>query len=68
MLGMDTLNRYLKANNLSQSVFADRVGVNQATISKLVRGTISPSISLALAIQRETGGAVPVDVWDEKAA
>lgn len=68
MLVMETLNRYLKSNNLSQSAFADRVGVNQATISKLVRGTIMPSIGLALAIQRETAGAVPVDVWDERAA
>lgn len=49
---------WLKANKISQRVFAHRLGVTEATVSRIIRGTRRPSISLALAISRATGIAV----------
>ena len=59
---MKTLAQYLKDENLTQAAFAARVGVKQATVSKLCAGK-KPSLELACRIDRETKGAVPPAVW-----
>lgn len=43
--------------------FGAKVGANNGTISRLVRGERGPSLHLALAIERETG--IPVSSWAE---
>lgn len=63
MPAMDALALYLLQNGLTQKKFAETLNVDQATISKLVRGRLMPSLELAVAIQRETGGAVPAASW-----
>jgi transcriptional regulator with XRE-family HTH domain len=62
---MDQLIAYLKANSVSQVTFAARIGVSQSALSKMCGGSITPRLQTALAISRETNGAVPVDVWDK---
>lgn len=57
------LDHFLRQHRLRQSVFADRVGATQATISKLIRGDTRPSLELAVRIERETKGAVPANSW-----
>lgn len=68
---MMTLHAYLAENAIRQEDFAARVGVKQATISRLVRRDVLPGLVLAVRIERETDGAVPVEIWvggDEVAA
>ncbi|WP_090739594.1 helix-turn-helix domain-containing protein [Paracoccus tibetensis] len=60
---MMTLGEYLRASGTRQEDFASRVGVTQATISRLVRGVASPSIDMAAAIKAATGGAVDFEAW-----
>ena len=66
--GMNKLQTYLKDNTLSQSRFAEMIGVNQATISKLCAGAISPNLETAQKIATATNGAVPLDSWPKLAA
>ena len=68
MSPMNTLSDYLQETGIRQSDFADQVGVGQAMISRLARGLAGPSLPLALAIARATGGAVPVECWDHPPA
>lgn len=65
---MSTLLTYLADAGIRQDDFAASVGVTQATISKLVRGVARPSLDLAFAIARVTGGRVPVQSWDSSGA
>jgi transcriptional regulator with XRE-family HTH domain len=65
---MSNLSSFLKKSGVTQSAFAQRVGVVQATISRLARGTVMPSIEVAVKIERETGGEVPANSWAERAA
>jgi plasmid maintenance system antidote protein VapI len=66
---MMTLPEYLAEQKLTQSVFAVRVGLTQATISKLCRRDRPPiSLETAIVIERETGGRVPLAVWPQFAA
>lgn len=48
---------HLRATGETQTAFAERVGVHQATISKICAGA-GVSLRLALRIERATGGAV----------
>ena len=60
---MKTLSDYLESTGLRQSDFGEMVGIGQAMVSRLKNGTALPSLSLALAIERATSGAVPVRSW-----
>jgi plasmid maintenance system antidote protein VapI len=57
---MTALRSYLETNCITQAAFAEKAGLNQATVSKLCAGTINASLPTALRIERLTGGAVPV--------
>lgn len=66
---MMTLAQYLHSENLTQAEFARRLGVNQATVSKLASGERrSTSIETARRIAAVTGGAVPITAWPNLAA
>jgi transcriptional regulator with XRE-family HTH domain len=60
---MQTLPDYLSKHGLTQRAFAVRVGVDQSIVSRLCAGRMTPSLDLALRIERETGGAVAPGVW-----
>lgn len=60
---MSHLNAYLARSGIKQATFAQRVGVTQATISKLVARTMQPSLELAMKIEDATGGAVSARSW-----
>lgn len=60
-----TLSAYLKTNRIRQEDFAERIGVSQATVSRLVNGKQTCDIPLAVKIDRATAGAVPLTSWAE---
>lgn len=51
---MKALDSYLKTTKTSQTEFARRVGVSQATISDIIRGIHSPSVKLLKRLSKET--------------
>ena len=47
----------------TQAIWAKRLGVGQAYLSLLLNNKKTPSLDLAVRIQRATEGAVPADSW-----
>lgn len=64
---MTKLASYLDRADIRQADFAARVGASQGAISRLSQGKYAPSMKLAVAIERETNGEVPVSSWAEVA-
>lgn len=60
---MEQLSQYLRTNQIRQQTFAELVGVTQGVVSRLVGGSVKPSLELAVRIDRATAGAVPVHAW-----
>lgn len=63
---MNHLAKHLKSINQTQRDFAAKLGVRDATVSAWVNGK-RPSFDLAIAIERETNGNVPVTCWGDAA-
>jgi DNA-binding XRE family transcriptional regulator len=61
--GMTKLAAHLSAVGMSQRAFAAAIGVDPSIISRLSRKEMTPSLTLAVAIERATQGAVPADCW-----
>lgn len=57
------LAAWLAKHEMSLSVFAANVDASVQHISNLCHGHSSPSRELAVAIENQTNGAVPVDAW-----
>lgn len=60
---MTYFRKYLHDSGSRQSDFAEKLGVTQATISKLSSGDAKPSLELALSIEQATNGKVPMTSW-----
>ena len=62
---MTKLAAYMDASEprVTQAEFGKRVGADQSTVSQWCRGDRRPGLGHALAIERETGGAVPAAYW-----
>lgn len=57
------LKTYLAEAGETQTALAEKAGTTVATISRLAAGKLKPSLDLAHAIERETGGKVPTEIW-----
>lgn len=57
------LDRWLCGQTMTAAAFARRIGVLPPTLSRIRSGKHRPTLEQAVAIQRETGGAVPVEIW-----
>lgn len=60
---MWSLPEYLKTNKITQTAFAERMGVCQSLVSYWVNRKVRPSLELIMKINRETGGKVPPEAW-----
>ncbi len=58
-----TLSEYLKTNGIRQTRFAEKMGMSNSYLSQIVSGDRKPSLTLALRIQAETGGAVDLSTF-----
>jgi hypothetical protein len=58
-----TLKEWLESTGTTQTLLADKTGIPQALLSKYVVGRQRPHIDNAVAIEKETGGKVPVESW-----
>jgi plasmid maintenance system antidote protein VapI len=57
---MSDLENYLTDNHLTTKAFADVLGVHQSTVWRLAKRKLTPTLPLALLIEKETGGRVSV--------
>jgi transcriptional regulator with XRE-family HTH domain len=60
---MSTFSSYIAQTGMSQRAFAKLIGVDPSIVSRLRNGEMTPSLDLAAVIERETGGAVPMQSW-----
>jgi ribosome-binding protein aMBF1 (putative translation factor) len=62
------LDSYMKREGISDAVMAERIGRDRSIVNKLRNGNMSPTLEVAAAIERETGGEVPMASWLSQAA
>lgn len=60
-LGGMTLAEYIRANDLTETAFAAKLGVNQSTVHRACKQGHIPSVGIMAAIFEETGGKVRPD-------
>lgn len=58
------LYKYLIHKNISQSEFADKIGVSQPTLSRYVNGDTLPSVVIGARIETATSGEVSCGEWE----
>ena len=58
------LYKYLINHNISQSEFADKIGVSQPTLSRYVNGDTLPSVVIGARIETATSGEVSTRDWE----
>lgn len=58
-----TLKEWLESTGTTQMALAELTNIPQALLSKYVIGRQRPHIDNACAIERATGGKVPVENW-----
>jgi transcriptional regulator with XRE-family HTH domain len=54
---------YVTSSGLTQTAWADRIGVSRSYMSNLLNGKKRPSLEVAVRIERETGGLIPASSW-----
>jgi len=57
------LKEFIEGSGLPRSAWAERLGISRSYLYFLENGHKSPSLALAVRIERETGGAVPATSW-----
>jgi transcriptional regulator with XRE-family HTH domain len=57
------LKAHIQDSGVSRDVWAERFGIGRSYLSLLESGQKTPSLPLAVRIERETGGAVPATSW-----
>lgn len=57
------LDAYLKQRRITDAQFASVIGRDRSMVNRLRHGTVRPTLELAAAIERETGGHVPMLAW-----
>jgi len=67
LLHMSIFAQYLTQSGTTQRAIAKAVSASPSYINELVKGTKSPSLKLAFAIERATQGAVPAASWGSDA-
>lgn len=60
---MEKLRTHLREAGIRQTEFAKQLGISDTYLSQILSGLRCPSISVAVAIERETSGNVAVAEW-----
>jgi hypothetical protein len=54
---------WLEAAKMSQAEFARRCGHDRHNFNRMICNEMQPTLALAVAIERETSGVIPVADW-----
>jgi hypothetical protein len=57
------LDTYMKEEGINDAVFALKIGRHRSVVSKLRRGLLQPTLSIAAAIETQSGGRVTMQSW-----
>ena len=57
------LQSWLDAAKITKAEMARRCGYDRSNFQRVVNGTLTPSLNLAAAIERETGNTIPAVAW-----
>ncbi len=63
---MQKLVDYLERKNITGKEFAEKVDAHPSTISRILKGNLTPTIDLACRIKAATGGVVKLEDWLSK--
>lgn len=63
LVGMSTLADWMRRNGVRDNEIAQVVGRDRSIVSRIRRGELVPTLSVAVAIERLTGGEVPANSW-----
>lgn len=58
-----TLREWMERNHVTQVQLSEKTGISQSLLSKYLRGDRAPKVANALAIEKVTAQAVPVEAW-----
>lgn len=65
---MTLLKQYIEGHpEITQAELARRIGHDRSNFNRIVNGSAKPTLDVAVAIERETAGAVPASSWVEAA-
>lgn len=64
--GGQKLDAWRASQGIKKGWLADKIGVNDSTLTRWVIGDVIPQRTARLAIELVTGGAVPTSVWECK--
>lgn len=56
-------SEFIETSGHTRSAWADRLGISRSYLSDLLNGNKTPSLELAVQIERATGGAVLATSW-----
>lgn len=59
----ERLKSWIAAAKISNAEMARRVQYDKANFHRILNGDLRPTIDLALRIERETGGTIPMAAW-----
>jgi transcriptional regulator with XRE-family HTH domain len=59
---------FIRTSGQTRTQWADRLGISRSYLSDILNGNKMPSLVLAAAIERETGGAVMAASWAPETA
>lgn len=62
---MNKLAEYLDFTGIKHAVFAKKIGTTTTTLHNILRKGLTPSLKLAIAIEKETKGKIRVYDWLE---
>lgn len=57
------LKKWLTKTQVTPAEMARRCDYDRSNFHKLINGRLKPSLNLAVAIERETEGEIPVQAW-----
>lgn len=56
-------SEFIRSSGQNRATWADRLEISRSYLSDILNGNKTPSLDLAVRIERLTGGAVPASSW-----
>lgn len=66
--GPKLLREWMQSVGAGQTGLARALGISRGALIGYLDGSMTPGVSPAVAIERKTGGTVPVEAWVDEVA
>ena len=64
--GCILLQRYIERKKMTYQSFAKKIGLSKSALSKYFTGPKRPGAEMQMAIERASGGYIPMQSWHKK--